>query len=100
MKHLRGYYLDGMTFGMEIETNTAAYRAMKKATRRQEITSRFGIKVNALVCPYQHVAGIMREAGWIVAERQSFRHITIDDGEEIFIEYPDGIHDPLRGFHL
>lgn len=92
MKHFRGHYRDGTTFGMDIETNAAAYRAMKKATKRQEITGHFGIKVKALVCPYQYVAGVMREAGWLVAERQSFRHITIDDGEEIFVEYPDGVH--------
>lgn len=91
MKHFRGYNRDGTTFGMEIETNTAVYRAMKKATNRQEITGQFGIKVNVLVCPYQYVAGIMREAGWLVAEKQSFGKFTIDGGEEIFIGYPDGV---------
>ena len=92
MKHFRGYNWDGTTFGMEIETNTAAYRAMKKNTPRQQITGHYGIQVNVPVCPFQYVAGIMREAGWLVAEKQSFRKFTIDDGEEIFIGYPDGVH--------
>lgn len=81
-----------MTFGMDVETNTAPYRAMKKHTERRQVTGRFGIQVNILVCPAQYVAGIMRGAGWLVAENQEFKKFTIDDGEEIFIEYPDGIH--------
>lgn len=92
MKHLRGYRLDGMTFGMDIDTMTPAYRAMKKATERRKIVGHYGIEFSALVCPAQYVAGIMREAGWLVSEAQDFQHITINGGEEIFIEYPNGIH--------
>ena len=92
MKHFRGYYRDGTTFGMDIETNTTAYRAIKKNTALQEITTRLGIQRIIRVCPFQYVAGVMREAGWLVAEHQSFKSFSIGDGAEIFIGYPDGVH--------
>lgn len=95
MKHFHAVGRDGITFGMDIETNTAAYREMKRKTQRQTISGHHGIPVNVLACPYQCVAGIMREAGWLVAERQSLRSFEIEglfDGEEVFIDYPDGIH--------
>lgn len=92
MKHFRGYNREGTTFGMDIEANTAAYRAMKKNTQQQRITTRYGTQRTVCVCPFQYVAGIMREASWLVTEKQSFRKFTIDDGEEIFIGYPDGVH--------
>ena len=92
MKHFRGYYRDGMTFGMDIETNTAAYRAIKKNTALQQITTCYGVERIVRVCPFQYVAGVMREAGWLVAEKQSFSKFSIDDDKDIFIEYPDGVH--------
>ena len=92
MKHFRGYNRDGTTFGMEIETNTAAYRAIKKNTALKQITTHYGVERTVRACPYQYVAGIMREAGWLVAEKQSFSKFSIDDDREIFIEYPDGVH--------
>lgn len=95
MKYFRGTQRDGMTFGMDIETNTAAYREMKRNTKAQTVTGHHGIPVSILACPYQYVAGIMREAGWLVAEKQAFRYFEIEglfDGEEVYIVYPDGIH--------
>ncbi len=92
MKHFRGYYRDGMTFGMDIETNTAAYRAIKKNTAPRLVTTRYGTRRTVRACPFQNVAGVMKEAGWLVAEHQSFRSFSIDDDGEIFIEYPDGVH--------
>lgn len=92
MKHFRGYNRDGTTFGMDIETNTAPYRAIKKYTAPRQVTTRYGIRRTVRACPFQYVAGVMREAGWLVAEKQSFRSFSIDDDGEIFIEYPDGIH--------
>lgn len=95
MKHFRATHRNGTTFGMDIETNTAAYREMKRNTKAQTITGYHGIRFTALACPYQFVAGIMREAGWLVAERQDFRSFEIEglfNGEEVFIIYPDGVH--------
>lgn len=95
MKHFRATSSYGTTFGMNIETNTAAYREMKRNTKPQTVKGHYGIEVSVLVCPYKHVAGVMREAGWLVAEKQDFRCFEIEGlfgGEQVFIIYPDGIH--------
>lgn len=92
MKHFRGYNRDGTTFGMEIETNTASYLAIKKYTAPKQVANRYSVQRTIRACPFQYVAGVMREAGWLVAEKQSFKSFSIDDSGKIFIEYPDGIH--------
>lgn len=92
MKHFRAVHSYGVSFGMDIDARSEAYRLLKKNTKPKTVTGLFGIEVNILTAPYQYVAGIMREAGWLVAEKQSFNKFTLDGGEEIFIEYPDGIH--------
>ena len=92
MKHFRAVYSFGVSFGMDLAARSKAYQLLKKSTKPKDITGHHGIRVNVLVAPYMCVAGIMREAGWIVSERQSFAKFQLDDEEEIYIEYPDGIH--------
>ena len=95
MKRFRGYQPDGITFGMEIETGSAAYRAIRKHTAPKQIPTSWGGLRTVPVCPYQYVAGVMEGAGWLVAEGHYLRSFTIDDGPEIVIEYPEGVL-PLR----
>lgn len=92
MKHFRGVQTDGMTFGMDIDAKGEAYRKLKANTKAKKVAWRYGLEKNVLVCPYQFVAGVMQAAGWLVAERQAFSYITIDDGDMIYVEYPDGVH--------
>lgn len=92
MKHFRAMHDYGVSFGMDIDARSASYREMKANTKRQTIKGKWGIEVNVLACPFQYVAGMMKEAGWLVAEDQSFRSFQLDGGEDIFIIYPDGIH--------
>ena len=94
MRHFHGYYLSGMTFGMNIDATTAAYRALKKHTSRKAIVGKHGIVVNILVCPAKYVAAVMRDAGWTVREKRLFFKFDIEgfqDGEHVYIEYPNGI---------
>lgn len=89
MKHFCGIGRDGITFGMDIRTG---YKKMKANIKLQTVKNRFGREVRVQAVPYQFVAEMMEEAGWLVSERQSFKYFRLDDGPEIYIIYPDGIH--------
>lgn len=84
--------MDGITFGMDIDAKSEAYRRMKANTKPKTVPWRYGLEKTVLACPCQFVAGVMREAGWLVSEKQAFSYITIDDGDLIYVEYQDGVH--------
>lgn len=92
MKHFRAWDQQGLTFGMDIDATSKSYKAMKKSITPKTIIGRWNTLVNVLVVPWNLVAAMMGQAGWLFAERQEFKKIQIDDGEDIYIEYPDGIH--------
>lgn len=92
MKRFRAMHSFGCSFGMDIDARSAGYKQMKANIKRQTITGHWGIEVSVLTVPNQYVAEMMGEPGWLVAEKQEFRCFRLDDGEEIFIIYPDGIH--------
>ncbi|MDE6156280.1 MAG: hypothetical protein K2F67_07580 [Eubacterium sp.] len=91
-KHLHAVNFDGMTFGMEIETNTVVYNNFKKSVKYEKCISIFGDEFECLVVPYLMLGAIMREAHWLVTERMDFNKISIDgfkNSEEIFVRYSD-----------
>lgn len=81
-----------MIFGMDINARTQAYREFCKNIKPKDVNGLYGIKVNVLTCEACYVAALMGIAGWHVSEKQLFNKIKIDDGEEIYIQYSDGIH--------
>ena len=95
-KHLHAVEFDGNTFGMEIATDTAAYRKFKSQVRYEKVISKAGIEMKAYTVPYLFLAAIMRDAHWLVSERKSFNKVCIEDFKEgaiIYVKYTDT--DPL-----
>lgn len=93
-KHLHAVNFDGTTFGMEIETNTAAYRNFKSKIKYEKVISTFGTQIKAYAVPYLFLAAVMREAHWLVSELKSFDKFCIDgfkDDVYIYAKYTDSI---------
>ena len=91
-KNLHAVDFDGTTFGMEIETNTIAYRKFKKEVKCDKVISVFGTEVKEYTVPYLLLAAIMREAHWLVSELRQFNKFCIDDfkeGKYIYVKYTD-----------
>lgn len=89
-KHLHAIEFDGTTFGMEIETNTIAYKNFKKSVKYEECISIFGDKIQEFTIPYLMLGAIMEQAHWLVTENMSFDCIQIDgfrNGEKIYVKY-------------
>ena len=93
-KHLHAVEFDGTTFGMDIETDTTAYRKFKSQVKLESAIDVFGAEFKALTVPYLYVAAIMREAYWLVSDLKDFSRISIEglrDGEEIFVKYTESL---------
>lgn len=91
-KHLHAIEFDGITFGMEIETNSVAYRKFETKVKYEKAISAFGTEIKELTVPYLYLAAIMREAHWLVSERKDFNKFCIDgfkDGAYIYVKYTD-----------
>lgn len=91
-KHLHAVEFDGNTFGMEIETDTAAYRKFKSQVKYEKVISISGVEMKAYTVPYLFLAAIMREAHWLVSEKKDFNKIWIEDFKEgviIYVKYTD-----------
>jgi len=91
-KHLHAVEFDGTTFGMEIETDTVAYRKFKVQVKCEKVISAFGTEIKELTVPYLFLAAIMREAHWLVSELKDFNKFCIDgfkDGAFIYVKYTD-----------
>lgn len=91
LKHLHAVEFDGMTFGMEIETDTVAYKNFKKSIKREKCISYFGDEIECRVVHYLMLGAVMREAHWLVTETKSFQKIRIDGflDEDIYVRYTD-----------
>lgn len=84
MKHLSAWEKNiRCSFGMDIETNTPAYRALKKNT----VYVRTSQYAGRMECPARFVAAVMREAGWLVSENKCLEWFHIEDGPRIWIKY-------------
>lgn len=89
-KHLHAVQFDGITFGMEIETDTVAYRNFKKSVGIETVMHPLGFEQRIRTVPYLTLASIMRDAHWLVSARKLFDKITIDgylDGGFIYVKY-------------
>lgn len=91
-KHLHAVEFDGGTFGMEIETDTVAYRKFKSQVKFEKVVSVYGAERKEYTVPYLFLAAIMREAHWLVSELKSFNKFCIDgfkDNSFIYVKYTD-----------
>lgn len=91
-KHLHAVQFDGITFGMEIETDTVAYKNFKKSVSIETVIHPLGFKERIRTVPYLILASVMRDAHWLVSERKLFNKINIDDfldGGVIYVKYTD-----------
>lgn len=90
-KELHAVQFDGITFGMNVETNTIVYRNFKKQIKREKAIDIYDREVEVLCVPYLFLAAIMQEAHWIVSEKKLFNKFTIDGlgNEEIYVKYTD-----------
>ncbi|MBQ8429097.1 MAG: hypothetical protein IJX30_03260 [Clostridia bacterium] len=97
--HLTGFNFDDTTFGMDIESNTSAYRNFKKSVKREMYTDRFGREKTGFVVPYLNLGAIMGRAHFLVTEKKSFLKIQIDgylDGADIYVKYAGELADFSR----
>ena len=60
-KHLHAVGRDGMTFGMEIETNTVAWRKFKSNIKLETVLSKWGTEQKKLTVPAVWLGAIMRD---------------------------------------
>lgn len=91
-KHLHAIKFDGTTFGMEIETDTEAYRKFKSQVKYESVISVFGTEVKEFTVAYLFLAAIMREAHWLVSELKDFNKFYIEgfkDDRFIYVKYTD-----------
>ena len=96
MKHFHAVEFDGITFGMDIDAQSNAYRAFKKHIVCDRIINSFGYEVKVLTVPYLYVAALMGESHWLVSERKLFDKISIEglyDGAYIYVKYKEGLID-------
>ena len=88
--HATGF--DGTTFGMDIDTETMAYKNFKKSVIEETAYSIFGDALQVLTAPHSAVAAIMQGAHWLVSEGRYINKFSIDGfkkGDEIYIKYSD-----------
>ena len=92
MKHFSAVQFDDITFGMEVETDTVAYKKFKSQVKYETAISAWGKEVKELTVPYLFLAAIMREAHWLVSELMNINKFRIDgfkDGAFIYVKYTD-----------
>lgn len=95
-KRLHAKQFNGITFGMEIDTDTTAYKILRKAIKWDEncLSCLDGTSLcKSWVVPYKALANCMREAHWLVDENKSFDYVTIQglaENDRIYINYSDG----------
>ncbi len=95
-KHLHAVQIDGTTFGMELKTDTRAWRKFKAAVKIEPYISILGDESRCIAVPYMALAACMEKAHWLVSEYKSFNYIIIDgffNNAKIYVKYEDGIRD-------
>lgn len=87
MKKLHAITKDGTTFGMEVD-GVQARRVMNKA-QYMEVRMSHGTSMR-LCIPANQIASLMREAAWLVTEKQSFVSVSFDeDPYQYPVIYPE-----------
>jgi hypothetical protein len=92
-KHLHAVNFYGTTFGMEIDTDTPAWRKLKSSVKLESCVNRWGRVSKCFTVPYLSLAACMREAHWLVSEQKDFDYIFFDgymDDMKIYVKYKDG----------
>lgn len=95
MRELHAVQFDGITFGMEIDAQSAAFRNFKKNLKREIAIGPFGTERRIHTIPHLALAALMGTAHWLVSEKKLFDKIRIEevnDGTEIYVKYTD---DPI-----
>lgn len=102
-KELHGVEFDGTTFGMCINTDSAAYDSFKKAIQSEECIDIFGeqMKSKVFTVPYKLLAPIMGHAGFLVREKYMNKIVIsgLKNDAEIYVKYSDKIIDFRERFH-
>ena len=91
-KHLSAVCFDGDTFGMDIATDSIAYKKFKSLIKYEKVIDAWGGEIKEFTVPYLFLAAIMREAHWLVTDLKSFNKFDIDGlkgGEFIYVKYTD-----------
>ena len=89
MKALHAITKSGTTFGMEVD-GVRARNVINKAEYR-EISTPWGTTVHRLCIQASQVASLMREAAWLVTEKQDFVEVMFDDDPTRYVViYPEG----------
>lgn len=89
-KKLHAVQFDGMTFGMDIDTGTEAYKNFKKALKYENCTGVFGDEIPVRVILNTKLGAIMGGAHWLVTEGHYFDYVKIDGfKDEIYIKYTE-----------
>ena len=89
-KKLHAVQFDGLTFGMEIDTGTEAYKNFKKLLKYENCISIVGTEIPVRVVPNMALGTIMREAKWLVTEGHYFNYVKIDGfKDEIYVSYTE-----------
>lgn len=77
-KHLHAIEFDGITFGMEIDTDTVAWRRFKNQIRIETVRTKHGIERRVPVVPAVWLGAIMRHAHWLVTESKCIKEFQIE----------------------
>lgn len=78
---------DGTTFGMEVSTQTAAYKRMLRNVTVQTVMFRNSYPRRMQCIKASDLACIMEQASWLVRERKVFVTVRFGDSPEYFILY-------------
>lgn len=101
-KELHAEYFDGTTFGMDIETESVAYKNFKKHITCETMINFRNDEIPQTFCvPYVWLGAIMREAHWLVTQRREIHKFKIDklkNDEWIYVKYKDGQLDLNKRF--
>ena len=95
MREPHAVQFHGMTFGMAIDAQSAAFRNFKKNLTFEKAIGLFGTERRIYTIPHLALAAIMENAHWLVSERKLFDKVTIEglvEGAKIYVKYSD---DPI-----
>lgn len=88
MKRLHAITRTGTTFGMEVDGVKA--RRVINSAKYQEVMSPYGTSRKRLCIPSNQLATLMREAAWLVTEKQDFVEVSFDeDPYRYTVIYPE-----------
>lgn len=88
MKRLHAITRSGTTFGMEVDGVQA--RRVINSAKYQEVMTPFGTARKKLCIRSNQLATLLREAAWLVTEKQDFVEVSFDeDPSRYVVIYPE-----------